>query len=144
MVYEILTAWLPLLLLLGVWGAIGWLTGLRLTRQKSNIVVDESRPLSSLTLVRAIQATDNLRKYKVYIDKNPVYELSPGETWHFKLEPGVHTLYLKIDWCKSKVVTLEITDHSNIEVNCGASYDNWTCMFMWMFKPSNWIYLRVT
>ena len=102
---------------------------------------DITRPNSSLTLIRGIEATNYLRDYKIFIDGNEHGVISSGETKHIELPSGKHTILLKIDWCKSQECEFKIMSSGNSELNCGASYIGWKCSFMCFIKPSNWLYV---
>jgi hypothetical protein len=47
------------------------------------------------------QWKDRLRAYEVLVDGNEVGRLGNGECRDFELEPGHHTVRLKIDWTGS-------------------------------------------
>ena len=142
MVYDIFLAWLPLILLLIVWFLLGQFASKRIKKFQDEVVWDESRPKGALTLIREIKGTDLLRKYKIFVDDKFQDEISTGETKHIILQPGLHKVCLKIDWCSSNVVEIGIDELENNELHCGANYNNWKCTFMWLLKPKNWIYLK--
>lgn len=53
--------------------------------------------------------TDHLRSYKVVIDDEVVGRLHPGESCAFDVTPGLHVLFLKIDWGRSEKVNVNLT-----------------------------------
>jgi len=140
---DIFLAWVPLITVLSLWITIGLYFGKKIERHKEQVVVDHSRPDNCLSLVRGIEPTNYLRKYVVIIDDEVIGEIASGETKHFKLASGKYKIRVKVDWCKSNSYEFEIKAGVNTELNCGANYNNWKCMFMWAFKPSNWVYVKV-
>lgn len=51
---------------------------------------------------------DTIRKYRVVIDGEQHGVIGRGQTVTFPLEPGTHIVMLKIDWCRSTQLTVEI------------------------------------
>lgn len=141
---ELIKAFIPLIIILSLWITIGIYFGNKIKKHKDALVEDKSRPTNCLTLTRGIEPTNYLRKYSVIIDGCNIRDIASGETKHFELSKGKHTISVKIDWCKSKLFEFEILENENTELNCGANYNNWKCMFMHAIKPSNWVYVKVT
>ena len=141
---ELIKAFIPLIIILSLWITIGIYLENKIKKHKDALVEDKSRPTNCLTLTRGIEPTNYLRKYSVIIDGCNIGDIASGETKHFELSKGKHTISVKIDWCKSKLFEFEILENENTELNCGANYNNWKCMFMHAIKPSNWVYVKVT
>jgi hypothetical protein len=140
---ELIKAFIPLIIILSIWLSLGIYFGRKIERHKESLVSDDSRPLNHLTLSRGIEPTNYLRKYKIILDGNEVGDIASGETKHFELETGKHVLSVKVDWCASKSFEFEINEAKNTKLNCGANYNNWRCLFMYVIKPSNWVYVKV-
>lgn len=132
----------PLIIILFIWVIIGFYFGNKVKRHEERLVIDETRPKNSLTLFRVVEPTNYLRKYSVIVDGNLVGNIASGETKHFDLVVGKHFIVVTIDWCKSKPYAFEIVEGNNTQLNCGANYNNWKCMFMCAVKPSNWVYVK--
>lgn len=65
--------------------------------------------------------TDNFRGYKIMIDDTFYGTLNSGETKNIDIPVGKHTLYLKIDWCRSNKLDFSITNNENLKFECGNS-----------------------
>ena len=139
---EILKAFLPLIIFLLIWVGIGMYYSKKARKHKESIVEDSSTPENCLTLVRGVELTNYLRKYKVILDNSVIGEIASGETKHFNISKGEHELSVKIDWCKSKPLLFSHEEGGNTKILCGASYNDWKCLFMHIIKPSNYVYVR--
>jgi len=139
---ELIKAFLPLIIFLCVWFGIGIYYGRKVQSHKQSLVEDESRPDNCLTLVRRVDQTNYLRKYKVILDGAEVGEIASGETKHFPISPGKHEVSVKIDWCRSIPHKFSLLEGGNERLLCGATYNNWKCLFMYAIKPSSYVYVR--
>ena len=140
---ELIKSFLPLIGVLVIWLGSGIYFIAKIKRHKESLVKDSSAPLNCLTLARGVEPTNYFRKYIVFVDNAVVGEIGSGETKHFELPAGNHTISVKIDWCKSKPFEFEISDGKNTRLQCGANYNNWKCMFMHAIKPAHWVYVKV-
>ena len=52
--------------------------------------------------------SDRRRAYKVMIDGSEVGKVDNGESEGYRVAPGVHEVYLKIDWCRSEKLPLDV------------------------------------
>lgn len=57
---------------------------------------------STLSIRRPREWFGRFRKLQVILDGNPVTALGIGKTVELIVEPGVHTLQVKMDWCISQ------------------------------------------
>ena len=64
--------------------------------------------------------TDKRRNYKVVLDDTVIANIADGQSVELDVPPGKHRLMMKIDWCTSNTIELEINDE-NIEFKCGSS-----------------------
>ncbi len=135
-------AFLPLILFLAIWFAIGYYYSCKVKEHKNSIKEDPSRPRNCLTLIRGVEQTNYLRAYKVIVDGESLGTILSGETKHFELEPGEHEAQVKIDWCKSKPYKITLGAGDNIELICGATFNDWKCLFMFAVKPSSYVYIK--
>jgi hypothetical protein len=51
---------------------------------------------------------DRARSYDVIVDDEPCGRLGHGEQVGFDVEPGEHSVYLGIDWCRSDMLKLKL------------------------------------
>ena len=63
---------------------------------------------------------DLLRAYQVLIDDQNVGLIRRGEVREIGVTPGVHTIRLKIDWCSSRELPIEIKAGEAIGFTCAA------------------------
>lgn len=64
---------------------------------------------------------DRLRKYKVILDGSVCGNIKAGETKDFHVNPGIHTISLKIDWCTSDTLEFHVPESGIVEFECGTS-----------------------
>lgn len=62
--------------------------------------------------------TDRLRNYKVFIDGEQRGEIGLGGRLSMEVAPGVHEVVLRISWCRSPVVKLEVSDGETVRLRC--------------------------
>lgn len=72
---------------------------------------------------------DMLRAYKVLIDGVVVGELRPGDVGKFEVAPGVHELYLKIDWARSEKAEVELSSGELAKFSCAPRANLLTDLF---------------
>lgn len=51
---------------------------------------------------------DRARAYRVVIDEYAVGKIDNGTTERFEVSPGAHVVYLKLDWCRSQKIGVEV------------------------------------
>ena len=62
--------------------------------------------------------TDHLRVYEVVVDGMVVGRLHPGETLTVEVGPGLHELFIKIDWARSDKVNIEVAPRETARFRC--------------------------
>ena len=68
---------------------------------------------------------DRLRNYKIIIDGNCYGEIKNGEVKKIDISSGNHTMYLKIDWCRSNNIEFNISEDEVLNFECGPSARGW-------------------
>jgi L-asparagine transporter-like permease len=66
--------------------------------------------MAKLIIQRANEYGNAARKYGVYIDDQKAGTISNNDTESYDLAAGTHTLYAKIDWCYSQVLTVTLSE----------------------------------
>jgi hypothetical protein len=61
---------------------------------------------------------DRLRAYRVVIDKKKVTSIHEGERHELEVAPGFHSLHLGIDFCRSKILDLDLYPGQQIAIWC--------------------------
>ena len=65
---------------------------------------------------------DVMRSYKIIIDNTNI-EIKKAK--QINLEKGNHTIYLKIDWCRSPKLNFSNSDNETIFFDCGNYMNGW-------------------
>ncbi|WP_310939626.1 hypothetical protein [Clostridium sp. SHJSY1] len=66
------------------------------------------------------------------LDSKYIGSIYSNEKKSFEVSEGKHTLYVKIDWCRSKKVDFEAINN-DIEFECGNSIKDFWHGALWMF-----------
>jgi L-asparagine transporter-like permease len=66
--------------------------------------------MAKLIIKRANEYGNAARKYGVYIDDQKAGTISNNDTESYDLAAGTHTLYAKIDWCYSQILTVTLSE----------------------------------
>ena len=72
---------------------------------------------------------DRLRKYKVILDEEEVGSIGPRGTFEYPINPGLHTLYLQIDWCRSEKLEFESQSNEILKFKCGGKLSDTKFLF---------------
>jgi hypothetical protein len=64
-----------------------------------------------LNIRRTNEYVNRLRDYGIYIDGQKLGTIANGETKSFEVTQGLHTVYCKIDWCRSPEIHFEATEN---------------------------------
>jgi hypothetical protein len=97
-----------------------------------------------IIISRTSQYTNNLRSYKVFIDSKEVGKIKDGERLTLEVEPGNHSIYLKIDLDKSDEIMFDIKQNETIQFNCGSKIKGIKMLVGWfyLFSKNQWVYLQ--
>ena len=83
--------------------------------------------MASIIINRTSEYLNRLRNYDVYIDGKKVDTISNGETKEFNISAGQHSILIKIDWCSSQILLVDINDNETKSFKVGG------------FKNGNWL-----
>jgi len=61
---------------------------------------------------------DRARRYDVMIDGQEVAKVRHGQRLELPVAPGRHEVFLKIDWCRSPIVTVDAQPGEVIQLFC--------------------------
>ena len=97
-----------------------------------------------ISIARTSQYANMARKIDVFVDEIKVGNLGNGERKVFELEPGLHRVHAKIDWCMTPPVEVEIIAGETIDLYCGSEMKGLKILLSiaYLFSPDRWIYLR--
>ena len=71
-----------------------------------------------LKIKRLSKYGDRIRNYKIIVDGKPVGKIADGDTFEYNIPPGNHTIYLKIDYARSKKINFNVKGKKNIQFIC--------------------------
>ncbi len=74
-----------------------------------------------LRISRKTTYRDILRSYKIILDDIYCENIESGKVKNLDISSGNHTIYLKIDWCRSNKIDFYISANEIIEFECGNS-----------------------
>ncbi|MDL5047547.1 hypothetical protein QQ054_16145 [Oscillatoria amoena NRMC-F 0135] len=97
-----------------------------------------------ITLTRHCSYADAIRKYRVIIDGHEFGCLKQGETWSYEgLTQGSHTIWLKIDWCRSNQIEFEYSGE-DILFECGSNLAGLKVILtiLYFFMPTKWCWIK--
>jgi len=84
---------------------------------------------------------DRMRPYKVLVDGVASGSVKQGESVTILVAPGTHTVQLKIDWCTSRAVAVEVPPSARATLRCSAGGS--ALMALWdMLRPGAYIKLE--
>jgi hypothetical protein len=142
MVQQLFQAWLPFLLLLATWLAFGFFVRRKSKDIKTPLTAEIERPRDSVTVARRADSTNILRRYDVFIDGKAVGTVAAGSVAHFPVSAGLHSVAVKVDWCKCADLQIEKRESENLLLWCGACYNDWRCIVMGFLRPKRYVYVR--
>ena len=98
---------------------------------------------AAVSIRRTSQYANRFSKFSVWVDNSRVGTIEDGDRVRFSLTPGQHSVFLKIDCCKSESITLTLTPGDEIPLVCGSDMVGWHIL-LWIFYliSGNYIYLR--
>jgi hypothetical protein len=99
-----------------------------------------------LTLHRDPSYADALRYYEVIVDGITVEKVKKGGTCSFSsLRPGNHTIWVKVDWCRSNKIAFNYTGEP-LNFECGSNLKGFRLMLavIYLFMPTRWCWIRQT
>src|SRR5580692_3523938 len=76
-------------------------------------------PVATVQIQRASSYTGFLRKFKVFVDDREVDRVKNGGAVELRMPAGVHSFVVKIDFYRSKLVTLDLAAGDRVTLQCG-------------------------
>ena len=68
---------------------------------------------------------DRLRSYKLVVDGSTVASLKEGDTGVVTVGPGAHRVWMKIDWCRSSILDVEMEEGGTASFTCRPNGSLW-------------------
>lgn len=88
----------------------------------------------SITLKRKTAWGDHLRNYKVVLDNKEVGKIADGETFSYEVYPGQHSLYLKIDYARSKKIDFQTNSKKAIVFHCSPNITGFKILLKFLYS----------
>lgn len=83
---------------------------------------------------------DRLRSYEVILDDRRAASIARGQSLTLEAEAGHHTLHLRIDWCRSPSVDLDLSEGQEVRIRCWPNARPTLKLFYWVtFGRSRYI-----
>jgi len=97
-----------------------------------------------LSIKREASWANRLRKYKVILDGEEVGSIGESGTFEYPINPGLHTLYLQIDWCRSNKLEFEIENNEILKFKCGGVRNFKFFAIIWYitFKRTSYLWIK--
>jgi hypothetical protein len=74
---------------------------------------------AELTVSRSPQGwPDRIRRYRLLVDGKAVASLKRGQSVSVPVQPGHHRIWMRIDWCRSRILDVELGDNERIVLTC--------------------------
>jgi hypothetical protein len=61
---------------------------------------------------------DLLRAYEVVVNGEVRAKLRPGDKAAIEIDPGVAEIFMKIDWCRSRLIRKDLAPGSELRIRC--------------------------
>ncbi|GAA2760828.1 hypothetical protein [Actinopolymorpha rutila] len=85
---------------------------------------------------------DKWRAYRILVDGVQVGKVRRGESTTVTLTPGTHHVRLRIDWCTSPEVSVDITAGEQSELECGPARSELGNARQMREAPDTYLWLR--
>jgi hypothetical protein len=96
-----------------------------------------------LVVRRADRYADQLGQYRVIVDGRDIGRVANGQTTSFKVDPGKHTIQLRIQWCASQPLEFESTPGAAVVVECSAPDADVFALWRTLFRRKRYISVRL-
>jgi hypothetical protein len=93
----------------------------------------------NLVVRRADRYADQLGQYRVIVDGREIGRVANGESTSFQVDPGKHTIQLRIQWCASPPLEFESTPGATVVVECSAPDADLFVLWRTLFRRKRYI-----
>lgn len=100
---------------------------------------------SVVNILRRKTLLDLFRFYEVIFDGENVGIIFAGQNISVLVEPGYHSLQMKIDWCSSEEINFNVAPGEEITFKCESGLSILQVLlilYYLIFRPNNWILLK--
>jgi hypothetical protein len=80
----------------------------------------------------------------LYMDNRKIGDLGWGKEETLAVPPGDHELYVKMDWCKSKPLRVQMASGETVRLGCGSQIKGLKLLLsaVYVFLPGQALYVR--
>jgi hypothetical protein len=101
---------------------------------------------SSIKIKRNKKYGDFLRPYEIILDGKNAGSIVQNQTISIAVDPGHHSLKMKIDWCGSEEINFNINPEEEIQFECENNRSSplkaLLIFYYLIFDTNNWILLK--
>lgn len=100
--------------------------------------------MSKLRISRDSGYADRARKYTVMCEGKELGKIGNGESVEFDVPPGEKEVYLKVDWCRSNKVRINVPTEGTAQLSGGSNLRGPRIMLAIvyvLFKPHDYLWL---
>jgi hypothetical protein len=90
---------------------------------------------AQLIIHRGTRRFGILRRLTVYLDGNNVAKLRRNESVDLRVDPGSHTIRVRMDWSRSEDMRVETRDGSRTVIQADVSHPALVAPFYGLFHP---------
>lgn len=101
--------------------------------------------MSKIKITRDRGYADKGRLYKVICNGECIGKIRDGETKEFESAAGNKEIYMKIDWCRSNKMTVDVPEEGTVSLLCGSNLQGMTGLpglIIVIFLPHKYLWLR--
>lgn len=84
---------------------------------------------------------DSARAYRLFVDEMQVGTIKRGETHSYDVEPGRRQVQLRVDWCRSPTLEVEVDFDQPARLICRPNAKFYNLIFMIIFRHDQYIAL---
>lgn len=85
---------------------------------------------------------DRGRDYVVFVDGKEVARVADGASCAIQVAPGPHAVHLRIDWCRSPELHVEVGQGETVPLFCGPNAHPVFAIFHILFMRNRYVWLR--
>jgi hypothetical protein len=103
-----------------------------------------SNAATRIVIHRTSQYANKVRSIGIYINGQKAGTIDDGEVKEFAVSPGSSEIRAKIDWCRTRPLTLDIREGQSIDLELGSPLKGMNVLLaiVYVFRINDWIYLK--
>jgi hypothetical protein len=98
--------------------------------------------MAYITVRRPSAMGDKMRKYRVFVDGVGCRDLAEGDEVRIAVTPGSHVVRMKIDWCWSPPLTVDVEEGAERLLECGPNANPFLVLVYITFLKDRYLWLR--